>query len=154
MIYAKIENGIVLQYPFSPSMLRAENPNTSFPKDMSLELLAQYGVYPVTAIEPPASTLTQDPVEQPPQLINGAWTQVWAMVNVSAEEVALRQQAADYESERAIVKANAFVKNFISLTPAQVETYVANNTANLAQVRSLLSKMAIMLLLLAKKRYR
>jgi hypothetical protein len=101
----------------------------------------------------PASTLTQDPVEQW-ALVNGVWTQSWAMVNLSAEIAAARQQAATDAAEAAAIKADAFVQNFIAMTPAQVETYVANNTANLAQVRSLLGKMALMLLILAKREYR
>lgn len=153
-MYIKIENGGVQVYPYSISLLRKDNPYVSFPKQMSNELLAEYGVYPVTPVERPASTLTQDSVEGTPELINGVWTQVWTMVDVSPEEAAFRQQMADGEAELQATKADAFVQNFIAMTPAQVETYVQNNTANLGQTRALLKKMALMLLTLAKREYR
>jgi len=101
----------------------------------------------------PAPTLTQDPAESW-SLVNGVWTQAWAMLAVSPEEVAERQQRAADSADTALVKADAFVQNFIAMTPSGVVTYVENNTANLAEVRDLLKKMALMLLALARKQYR
>lgn len=147
-------NGETVEYPFSLATLRSENPDTSFPREMPDELLATYNIFPVTLVQRPAGTLTQDSIEQPPQLINGTWTQVWAMVDVSAEEAARRQQAATDAAHAEAVKVDAFVQNFIAMTPAQVESYVANNTANLAAMRSLMTKMALMLLALARREYR
>lgn len=152
-MFLRLNNNVV-EYPFQLRTLKLENPNTSFPSEISLELLAEYSVYPVAIVQRPSSTLTQDPVEQMPQQINGVWTQVWALVDVSPEEAARRQQDATDVAHAAAVKADAFVKNFIAMTPAQVESYVANNTANLAQVRALLNKMALMLLALARREYR
>jgi len=154
MIYVKSISEVVAVYPYSFRQLKLDNPQVSFPKDPPESLLAEYGVYPVVPVERPASTLTQDPEELEPQIINGQWTQVWAMVDVSPEEAARRQQEAQDEVNTAAVKADTFIQNFIGMTPTQVEAYVTNNTANLAQVRSLLVKMALMLLALAKREYR
>lgn len=142
------------EYPFSLATLWNENPNVSFPREFSDELLASYGVFKVTPVQMPASTLTQDAVEQPPQLINGVWTQVWAMVDVSPEEAALRAQEAADVADAEAAKADAFVQSFIAMTPAGVTNYVNNNTANIAQVRALMNKMALMLLALARREYR
>ena len=46
MNYLKITNGRPEAY--SLRQLRHDNPNVSFPKDPSVELLASYGVYPYT----------------------------------------------------------------------------------------------------------
>jgi len=154
MKYVKVSDGVVSAYPYTLMDMRKEYANTSFPAEMGNDLLAEYGVYVVTATERPASTLTQDPVEQTPVQINGVWTQSWSMVDVSAEEAAQRQQEASDAAHAEAVKVDAFVQNFIAMTPAQVESYVVNNTANLAQVRSLLGKMALMLLALARREYR
>lgn len=143
MKYAKIIDGQVAEYPYTLVKLRADNPDTSFPREPSEALLAEYGVYPVTETAKPAPTLTQNPVEQTPQLIEGVWTQVWGMVDVSAAE-----------AERRAIKEDAFVQNFIAMTPAQVTAYVEANTNNIAQVRALLNKMALMLLALARREYR
>jgi len=155
MIYLKLTDGAVDQYPYSLVALRSDNPQVSFPRELlSDELLANYGVYKVTLVEQPAATLTQDPVEQTPQLINGAWTQIWAMMDVSPEVAERRAQRVTDEAELQATRADAFVKNFISMTPAQIESYVNANTANLAQMRALLTKMALMLLVLAKRELR
>ena len=154
MKYVKVNDGAVLEYPYTLVKLRADNPATSFPREMRAELLAEFNVYPVTLTEKPAPTLTQNPAEQTPQLIDGVWTQVWGMVDVSPEEAARRQQDAADEADAAAIKADAFVKNFIAMTPAQVSAYVNSNTGNLSQVRALLNKMALMLLALARQQYR
>jgi hypothetical protein len=154
MSYLKLTDGAVDKYPYSLSQFRRDNPGTSFPKEMSDELLAEWSVYKVTPVTRPAPTLTQDPSEQTPQLINGQWTQAWAMVDVSPEVAARRAQDAADQAELAAAKEDTFVRNFIAMTPAQVEAYVTNNTANLAQVRALLTKMALMMLALAKREYR
>jgi hypothetical protein len=153
MKYLRNIDGLIT-YPYGLAQLKADYPNTSFPREMSDERLAEFGVYPVTAVTRPSSTLTQDPVEQTPQLINGAWTQVWAMVDCSPEEAARRQQAAADAADAAAVKADSFVQNFIAMTPAQVSAYVENNTGNLTQTRALLNKMGLMLLALARREYR
>jgi hypothetical protein len=70
------------------------------------------------------------------------------------EDAAARQQTETDAATAAAVKADTFVQNFIAMTPAQVSAYVENNTANLAQVRSLLTKIALMLLALARQQYR
>jgi hypothetical protein len=101
----------------------------------------------------PATTLTQDPVEQW-SLIDNVWTQSWSMVDVSPEEAASRQQRADEAAQRGAVKADTFVQNFIAMTPAQVSSYIDNNTNNLAECRALLNKMGLMLLALARREYR
>jgi hypothetical protein len=152
-MYLKYRNGQV-DYPFLLRALKTEYPNTSFPKEISETLLAEYDVFPVVKVAAPDPTLTQDPVEQTPQQINGVWTQVWAMVDVSPEEAEARQLAATDKADAAAVKADTFVQNFIAMTPAQVTDYVNNNTSNLAQTRALLNKMALMLLALARNQYR
>lgn len=152
MYLRKIDQNI--EYPFYLRQLRQEHPNVSFPAEIPDELLAEYGVYRLAPVASPSKTLTQDPVEQTPQQVNGVWTQVWAMVDVSAEEAAARQQAATDTAYAATIKADTFVRNFIAMTPQQVTDYVNNNTATLAATRALLVKMALMLLALARREYR
>lgn len=153
MKYLKVDNGGV-EYPYTIEKLRKDNPNVSFPSTIPDQLLAKFGVYAVLPVSRPSSTLTQNPVEQTPELINGQWTQVWAMVDVSPEEAARRQQAATDDAKLQATKADAFVRSFIAMTPAQVEAYVTNNTGSLAQMRALVTKMALMMLTLARREYR
>jgi len=50
-MYIKLTNGIPKNY--SLGMLRRDNPNTSFPKNPTNDLLAEWGVYPYTRPERP-----------------------------------------------------------------------------------------------------
>ena len=58
------------------------------------------------------------------------------------------------EQARNAAKLDAFVQTFVNMTPAQVDTYVQANITDLASAKTLLRKMALMLLLLAKKEFK
>ena len=88
-MHVKITNGTVDTYPYNVGQLRRDNPNTSFPKKIPDDMLASYGVMPVTY----ADMLTVDDrtqkVEQEaaPSLVDGSWTIGWTITDKSAEEV-------------------------------------------------------------------
>lgn len=101
---ALIQNNTVNKYPYSFGQLKADNPQTSFPADPSTELLEYYGVYEVAlADQPTYDTATHRVEEGTPALANGAWTQTWNVIALTAEEIAQRQaqQAARVEAQRA-----------------------------------------------------
>jgi hypothetical protein len=63
MLLVKISNGEVDQYPYTLNDLRREHSHTSFPKTISEETLAKYGVYSVTVpAQPNYDYLVQSPV--------------------------------------------------------------------------------------------
>ena len=90
-MYAKVENGAVVEYPYGLSQLQRDNPNTSFVTPITLELFEAYGVYPVAASEQPLVDHTQNLVETPPELVDGQWTQQWDVISASPEEIAQRE---------------------------------------------------------------
>tara|TARA_Y100001937_G_C7063336_1_gene304804 strand:- start:29 stop:493 length:465 start_codon:yes stop_codon:yes gene_type:complete len=86
----KITNGNVETYPYSTGLLRHENPNISFPKQVPDSLLKTFGVYSVTLTDKPSYTqrtqnITQDSI---PALIDGVWTVGWTVTNKTTEEIA------------------------------------------------------------------
>ncbi len=84
-----LNNGGVVTYPYSPAQLRADNPQTSFPATMPPEGLAEWGVYPVTATEPPTHNPdTQRVAEGEPEQVAGEWRQTWVVTDLSPEEIA------------------------------------------------------------------
>ena len=87
-MYVKISNGAVEQYPYTLGNLRRDNPNTSFPKRPSDEMLADWGVYPVTVQSGTSfNYATQKLVHaETPTLVNGVWTLVESVVSLTAEE--------------------------------------------------------------------
>jgi hypothetical protein len=52
MLLIKATGSTVEQYPYSVGLLRKENPNTSFPKQVSAEDMAAFNTYPVTETFP------------------------------------------------------------------------------------------------------
>ena len=52
MLLVKATNDTVQQYPYSVGLLRKDNPNTSFPKQVSAADMAAFNVYPVTETFP------------------------------------------------------------------------------------------------------
>lgn len=155
MSYALIKDAAVVTYPYSFAQLRADNPNVSYPRDPSDEWLAAIGVFKVAdAARPAHDPIAENVIEASPALVAGVWTRQWSVVPASAEEIAARQLRAADIAARDATKALAFVQQFIAMTSAEVETYVTNNTANLAQVRTLMVRMAQMLHVLARREFR
>jgi hypothetical protein len=101
-MHALIENGAVKQYPYGLGQLKAANPLTSFPAQATDEMLASYGVQRVFFSTPPEITDTQVLEEGTPVFADDRWTQVWAVRDMTAEEVASRDegQAANVRAER------------------------------------------------------
>ena len=85
-MYIKLNNGVIEKYPYSIGDLRKANPNTSFPKNPSNELLAEWGVFPVEPVGAPSVDHTKNVKEGTPVNNNG-WKQTWEIVDASADEI-------------------------------------------------------------------
>lgn len=92
-MHTLIENGAVKQYPYGLGQLKAANPLTSFPAEANDEMLASYGVQRVFFSTPPAITATQVLEEGTPVFADDRWTQSWVVRDLTAEEVASRDNA-------------------------------------------------------------
>jgi hypothetical protein len=92
-MYLLLKNGTVAQYPYTVGQLKRDNPQTSFPTEMSVYSLAGFDVYPVqkTAI-PTHDPSTHKVVEGVPKQINSEWRQSWTVVALSAEELQVSAQ--------------------------------------------------------------
>lgn len=90
---ALVKNNTVIQYPYSVTQLKKDNPQTSFPANPSDALLASYNVFPVKPTERPAfDPAKQRVVEGTPEKVSGQWTQVWNVVALTAEETSQNLQ--------------------------------------------------------------
>jgi hypothetical protein len=103
-MHALIEDGAVKQYPYGIFQLKKANPNSSFPKNPSDELLASFGVQRVFFSTPLAVTDEQVLEEQTPVFDTEAqrWTQNWSVRDMSSDEIASRNenQAARIRASR------------------------------------------------------
>ena len=101
MSYVKITNGAVEVYPYSVNQLRRDNPNVSFPRDISLEIMRRYGMFPVTTQDfPDYDPLTQKIVTATtPTYING-WVLTQNVVDMTAEEIAAYNEEIAQENRK------------------------------------------------------
>jgi hypothetical protein len=90
-MYVLAPNQTVQTFPYSLEALKRDNPNVSFPRTPSNEALAEHGVFPVVAQEPPTFDIaTQDVTQLPPSLVDGEWRQNWQITDLTAEQGAER----------------------------------------------------------------
>jgi hypothetical protein len=101
-MYVKVTNGVVEKASYSIGQLRKDNPQTSFPKYPSDELLAEFGVFPIKPTSCEIVDYTKNVKEGIPVEVDGEWTQVWEITDATQEEIADRteQQANTVRSER------------------------------------------------------
>ena len=86
-MYIKLNNGIPENY--SIGELRRDNVNTSFPRHLTDEILAEYDVYAVTYAPMPDVTSTQKLKQnESPSLVDGSWVIQWNVIDKTAEEIA------------------------------------------------------------------
>lgn len=86
--------GKLKKYPYSLGDLRRDNPSISFPAEPSLELLAQFGVYPVTLTDKPKSGERNHRINEiDPKLVDGNWVQQFD-VSVIPEDKAKNKEGA------------------------------------------------------------
>ena len=103
MAYVKTQGGQTT-YPYSIGQLRKDNPDISFPKSISDETLATYGVYSVVEIGAPPYDESTQKVEQDtsPTEVAGAWELRWSVSSLSPTEMSLmlKMKAAEVRGKR------------------------------------------------------
>jgi hypothetical protein len=94
---------------YSLRQLKADHPNTSFPADPSLELLASYDVHPYTITARPSATDVERVVDDGFHEVNGVWLQTWRVerLPLSDAERRVREQRDDLlaQSDWVVTKA-------------------------------------------------
>jgi len=96
MAYVKADGETVLQSPFTIGQLKSENPNTSFPRRLSAEVLAQFNVFAVTTAPAPSSddrTQKRGYADAPTRSADGTWVLGWVVTEKTPEEIASYDEA-------------------------------------------------------------
>lgn len=103
----KTINDAVDTFPYSVRKLKGENPNTSFPKEMPPEALAEWGVYRVeTATKPtPAPSQTAVP-DDSPALVDSVWTLGWTVRDWTADELTRLARNARYDRDEKLSESD------------------------------------------------
>ena len=91
-MYVKLTNGQPEIYTIG--QLRRDNSNTSFPKNIPDERLAEYDVYPVTVLDRPTTETWQRATRNDlPTLVDGVWTLGWTVVDIPATSDMVKAEA-------------------------------------------------------------
>ena len=127
MQYVKIQDGFKT-YPYSISQLREDNPRTSFPKVLSDETLAWFGVYPVVPSVNPAydARVQRIELDSEPEQINGEWVMRWSVFDLTAEEIqaGLDERSKLVRSERDdLLAATDWTANSDVIMSDEMRTY-------------------------------
>jgi hypothetical protein len=102
-MWAKVSDGVVLAYPYGPSELRKDNPNVSFPGNLSLSAMEDWGIVPVVPRDlPEHNPVTQDCVRINPVFNGTDWVETWEVKEADPEVVTVRSEefAARLRAER------------------------------------------------------
>jgi hypothetical protein len=88
-MFVKVNNGQAETYPYTIGRLRKDYPNTSFPKKLSAELLAEYDLYRVDSEPQPTYDDKTERVAQNdmPTLIEDKWVIGWTVYQKEQEQI-------------------------------------------------------------------
>lgn len=85
MMYLRIINGIIT-YPYSIQQLKIDEYNTSFPTELTTQILEEWGVFEVNRTPNP-NDYTKTITEGTPQLVDGSYIQIWDEVDATQSEI-------------------------------------------------------------------
>lgn len=86
-MYIKVNNGVTENYTIG--QLRKDNSNVSFPRKITNELLAEYGVYPASVGDAPSIDARTQKRTQNTEATNvdGAWVYGWTVTEKTSEQI-------------------------------------------------------------------
>ena len=126
MLLIKANGSTVEQYPYSVGLLRKENPNTSFPKQVSASDMASFNVYPVTEVTPTVADTQKLVKVWTPTLSGDDWILDHQAVDLTDEEIAEATAvlAANAREERdALLAATDFYALSDVVMTSEMTTY-------------------------------
>lgn len=85
MMYLRIINEVIT-YPYSIQQLKIDEYNTSFPNELTTQILQEWGVFEVNRTPKPTD-YTKTITEVTPQLIDGSYIQLWNEVDATQSEI-------------------------------------------------------------------
>jgi len=91
-VYAKVENGVVVKYPYTEDDLRRDNPNMSLPRLVLDDIFQMLGAVRVYDTER-GSDYTKNYTEKTPVVENGLYVRVWEEQDASEQEIAERLES-------------------------------------------------------------
>lgn len=137
-MFAKVENGVVTEWPLGEYIIKATHSRTSFPSPISDESLTQFGFARFVQVSPAAFDAEFQEAREITPVLNGAVaTQAWEIVEkytaeekaVKITEKAARQAefaATEYQRQRAAEYPPMadYLDGIVKGDQAQVQAYI------------------------------
>lgn len=112
-------------YPYSLVSLPVDFPQVSFPRELSNDILAEYGIYPVQSSNVPAyDSELQKLEEMDPVEVNGIWTQQWQVVDLNEQEI--NDKLDEWRMSAICSPLQATIAMYQFGVLSQVEAYMAD----------------------------
>lgn len=107
-MYAKIQDSLVVKYPYSTQELFEDNPSVGFPPHLTAEVLAPFNTVIVVRTGQPNVDLTQNVSESTPVFVpeRNRWEQTWAVT--PATEAQIVNRLAAQAAQRGVMRAEAY----------------------------------------------
>lgn len=123
-MYIKVINEIPISY--SIEQLRYENPNISFPINISNEILARFDVYPCSLQEIPSINDKTQKIEEGDIIKeNGNWIKSWNIIDKTQEEIdiciEIKKQEIRAQRDMLLPQTDHFALSDNTLTPEMAE---------------------------------
>lgn len=92
-MFALVQNGALVRYPYTITDLRLTNQNVSFAANVDDETLASFGMVPVITVDRPEIEAHQAIEEGQPVFSDGNWVQTWVVRELNEAEIQQRKDA-------------------------------------------------------------
>lgn len=96
-MFALVQDGALVRYPYTLTDLRLANQNVSFAANVDDDTLASFGMVRVITVDRPNVTESQAIEEGQPVFSDGNWVQTWSVRDLSEQEVQQRMDAVRNE---------------------------------------------------------
>ncbi len=134
-MFVKVTNGEIDTYPYSVGKLRRDNPRVSFPRKISNEMLASYGVHDVKWLPSPEHNTETHFVEYSPVpvLQDGAWVYAPTVRELSEEQITERSvsRAGEARANRNTLLAET---DYFALTDVTMDALMTTYRQNLRDI--------------------
>lgn len=120
-MYVLAPNQIVDKFPYSIGDLRKDNPQVSFPKNPSVEMLASYNIFPVVSTGPQYDSATEVAMPDGCTYTGTRWETYWDIRSKTVEELAAdvaKLQAGVVAATQARLDAFASTRNYDGILSA------------------------------------
>ena len=142
-MYAKVTGSTVVKFPYTKTNLKEDNPNVSFPRDVTEIILSDWGVVLVTQQANPAYDENTEYLVQGVPVLNGSDWEVTRVVTAmtQAEIDAYAKNKAIAEDTDTLItdpQVDALLRN----RPDEINAYIETNVTDMASAKEVMKVLA------------